>query len=401
MKRPRKRVEQSGYVEGPKDGSYFLRYWTEPDGDGKRHRKAVEIGIKGQFASKTEANLSVEAATLRRRLNAGIYGKTMGQVIDQFEQDNLPGRLNTRATALVLLQHCRDRWDTESVSEMADPRFSKRIEGWLDGLHFLHPCKNETKPRPLAYLTKCNVHKQMSLLFNLAMRQGYIPSTMNPMDFVRVHKTGIPLRRQTLKSDILDHFFGDPDIPAHVKVIAHVARLTGLRISEILGLKKDDLNLDTGTLQVSRRIYRRNVDAPKSVKSGEPIPFPDELIDILNQWFKSSSYYPNFEGWIFASPRTGSPYSASSMQENYIRPFGRVNNIRKFGWHTFRHSYKQFLEDNGVSPEVVQRLMRHSDYRTTAGYGSGLVMDRLRSGQVVAVDAMHQPAVVSPRKRWA
>ena len=90
MKRPRKRVEQVGYVEGPKDGSYFLRYWSEPDAGGKRSRRAVEVGTKNQFGDRTQANLSVEAAVLRRQINAGVLEQDHGSNHSHFERDKMP-----------------------------------------------------------------------------------------------------------------------------------------------------------------------------------------------------------------------------------------------------------------------------------------------------------------------
>jgi integrase len=60
----------------------------------------------------------------------------------------------------------------------------------------------------------------------------------------RRRRTPQALWRWTLTVDQVWMFFDDPDIPEHVKVMAHVARLTGLRISKILGLKDKSFDLD-------------------------------------------------------------------------------------------------------------------------------------------------------------
>lgn len=399
MKRPRKRVEQLGYVEGPKDGSFFLRYWSEPDEGGKRIRRAIEVGTKGQFRNKEGANLSVEAAELRRRINAGVVGKTVGQVLALYERDALPKRLNTRATVQAALIHCREKWGEEPIALLADPTQSKRIEGWLDGLQS-RPTKN-CAAKPLAVTTKHTVKIQMGKLFEYAMRLGYLPSTINPMKFTRLAKGEEPKRRQTLTVDQMWMFLDDPRIPEHVKVMVHVARLTGLRISEILGLRDEDFNLDKMLLQVHRRVFLRGVDAPKSKRSGDPIPFPEELYQILSVWLKSPGFVPTPAGWLFASPHTGFPWYASDLCARYLSPWGRAHGIEKFGWHTLRHTYKQFLEDSGVHPVVVQRLMRHSSYQVTDGYGSGVDLNRLRDGQKAVVEAKSRPVLVVARKRWA
>lgn len=403
MKQPRKRVEQVGYVEGPKDGSYFLRYWGEPDGVTKRQRRAVEVGTKNQFRSREEANLSVEAAVLRRQINAGVLGRTMGQVIAHFERDKMPLRGNTRILVRANLNHCREKWQDEPISELASPANSKRIEGWLNSLRRRQVRKN-TPDLPVSLATKKNIRQQMSALFNFAMRQGYIPSMENPIRFVKIDRDAKPERRQTLTPGLLDSFFQDPEVPEYVKVMAQIARFTGLRISEIRGLKEEDFNLNAHPIEltVHRRLFRREVGPPKSEASGEPVPVCEELYEILSAWIKSPLFCPNTEGWMFASPRTGIAYSSEGTQSKILAPWGRKHGVKRMGWHTFRHSFKQFLDDNDVRDSVIKRLMRHSSYIVTERYGSGKKMEQLEAGLAIAVEAMRPKLVVVERKKkWA
>lgn len=396
MKRPRKRVEQLGYVEGPKDGSYFLRYWSEPDAEGDRTRKSIEIGAKNQFSSRQEANLSMEAATLRRRINAGILGKTMGQLIAQFESSAMPSRSNTIRATMWCLRLCREQWAEDLIADLALPTQSQRIKGWLDGLQ-----SAGAVPKPLRLQSKIRVSAQMSNLFNFAMRRGWIPSTINPMKFVRLKKDLEDPPSRVLTVDQMWAFLDRPDLPKHVKVMAQVARLTGLRISEILGLQDEDFDLDEMTLAVQRRIDNRNIDRPKSKKSSEPIPVPKELYDILCDWLKSEEFVHTPEQWFFASPFTNFPWNANQLRDSWLTPWGREHGIQKFGWHSFRHTYKQLLEDRNVPQFVVQRLMRHASYKTTQKYGSGVSLELLREGQLRAAETHSQPELVVKKKRWA
>lgn len=402
MKRQRQREEQVGYVEGPKDGSYFLRYWSnEPGPDGHRTRRAVEVGRKGQFRSKEQAHASMEAATLRRRINAGILGRTVGQVIAQYERDGLPRRDNTRLTAVTCLKYCREKWETEPIAELADPTRAKVLEGWINDLRTRVP-KKQAQSRDASYYVKRNVRQQMAHVFNFAMRQGFIPSQINPMKFVKVEVIEAPERKQTLTPAQIEAFFRDPEIPEHVRTIAQVAKFTGLRISEILGLRTSDFDLDKMTITVRRRMFHQKTAGPKTKKSGEAIPFPEELFELLNRWRKSKYFLETEEQWIFASLRTNGPYDANGMQQDYLHPWGKKHDIKRFGWHTFRHSYKQFLEDSGTRAEVIQRLMRHSSYQVTAGYGSGIEMETLQAGQMAAAAAMKRKlTLVKQQRRWA
>jgi integrase len=382
-------------VEGPKNGSYFLRYWGSPDGEGKRSRCAIEIGLKGQFNSKEEASYSIEAAKLRRRINAGAIGRTVGQIAAEFERDAMPKRANTRATDLTCLRHIVKKWDTEPIAGLTETTESKRLEGWLDRM------RRFDGSQELSYSAKKNVRQQMATLFDFAMKQGYIPTNVNPMERVHLVQREEPRRRQKLSPKLLDLFFASPDIPEYVKVIAHVAKRTGFRISEILGLKKEDFDLDSNLVTVRRRIYREEIAGPKSKKSGDPVPFDEELFRILSAWLKSPGNYPNFEGWLFCSPMTRRPYSADGMQLSHLRPFGLRHGIEKFGWHSFRHGFKDYLKEAETPLDEIKRLMRHSKIQTTDGYGSESSMETLRRRQAAAIALMERPAVEPKKRKWA
>lgn len=399
MKRQRKRIRQNGSIDGPVNGSFYLRYWSAEDVTGRRVRKTAEIGTKGQFASKQAAGLSVEAALLRDQVNAGVAGATLGEVIVLYERAAMPQRVNTKKTAQAYLFHCREKWADEPIAVLALPSQSQRLQGWLDGLQS-RPTKN-CKSKPLAANTKKGIKIQMGLLFKFAMQRGFIPSVIDPMHFIKLKKGVKPGRRQTLTIDELWAFLDDPSIPEHVKVMAHVARLTGLRISEILGLQESDFDLDKMQLAVQRRIFLRDVDGPKTTRSGDPIPVSEELYGILSSWLKSPRFNSTEDGWLFASWVTGFPWYASELRRSYLTPWGVAHGIKQFGWHTFRHSFKQFLENAAVHPVVIQRLMRHSSYQVTDGYGSGVDMDRLRDGQQKAAETKGQPQLVVKKKRWA
>src|SRR5438105_6026010 len=43
----------------------------------------------------------------------------------------------------------------------------------------------------------------------------------------------------------------------------------------------------------------------------------------------------------------------------------RTRNRKKFGWHTFRHTYSTLLRSVGTEFKVIQELLRHSSLRST------------------------------------
>jgi site-specific recombinase XerD len=91
------------------------------------------------------------------------------------------------------------------------------------------------------------------------------------------------------------------------------------------------------------------------------------LADALMQWRKRSSYI-NRDDWVFASKRYRGrrPYWGQAILRKYIRPAAqRVGIQKRFGWHTFRHTYSTLLRSVGTEFKVMQELLRHSSLRST------------------------------------
>jgi integrase len=89
--------------------------------------------------------------------------------------------------------------------------------------------------------------------------------------------------------------------------------------------------------------------------------------------------------WVFASAKTGGPYSDATILNNYIKPAALKIGIKGVGWHTFRHSYKSWMAAAKISPAHMKHLMRHSDIETTMNvYGKTLSSEMRAANAVVA-----------------
>ena len=80
------------------------------------------------------------------------------------------------------------------------------------------------------------------------------------------------------------------------------------------------------------------------------------------------------EGWLFANPVTGKPYHQEEIQKRHIRKAGIEAKIGSdIGWHTFRHSYRSWLDETGAPLTVQKELMRHASIQTTMNiYGKAM-----------------------------
>ena len=80
--------------------------------------------------------------------------------------------------------------------------------------------------------------------------------------------------------------------------------------------------------------------------------------------------------------RTG----ARRSWRKYIRPVaGSVGIQKRFGWHTFRHTYSTLLRSVGTEFKVMQELVRHSSLRSTLDVYTQAVTPAKHAAQAAVV----------------
>ena len=97
-------------------------------------------------------------------------------------------------------------------------------------------------------------------------------------------------------------------------------------------------------------------------KSGKPrhIPLSDEAVSVI----RSIPHVPG-NPWLFPGHAPGKPLSDIYLFWNRIRQKLGLGDVRI---HDLRHTFASFLVNTGHSLYEVQKLLGHSDPRTTMRY---------------------------------
>ena len=164
----------------------------------------------------------------------------------------------------------------------------------------------------------------------------------------------------------------------------------GLRISECLALRWSDVDWLNRLLRVERGIVQQIVDDVKTDDSRRTLTIASELLDVLKLW-KQTTQFSAPENWIFASPvQIGRlPYSYTGVKQELQRAADAAG-IGHLRSHTFRHTYRTWLDSVGTPVGVQQRLMRHADIRTTMNiYGDAATPDMREASGKVAMLALN------------
>jgi integrase len=211
---------------------------------------------------------------------------------------------------------------------------------------------------------------------DFAMWCGVIEVSRNPIDLVVVESASRRIRKprnltaeqfQKLKAQLKEPF----------DTLALVSVCLGLRVSEALGLRWRDIDWLNGKISVERGIVRQVVDDVKTDSSRKSLSIDKDLLLVLKLW-KQKTQFGSDEDWVFASPlKLGRlPYSYTGFWRELERA-ATAAGIGHLGTHAFRHTYRSWLDAVGTPIAVQQKLMRHSDIRTTMNIYGDVVTDEM------------------------
>ena len=99
------------------------------------------------------------------------------------------------------------------------------------------------------------------------------------------------------------------------------------------------------------------------------------------------------EGWVFPNPETGKPYWQDDICKDHIQPAAHKAGLgRNLGWHTFRHTYRTWLDSTGAPVSMQRELMRHASIQTTMNvYGRATISEAKRQANSKVVRMALKP----------
>jgi len=194
-------------------------------------------------------------------------------------------------------------------------------------------------------------------LFRWMLREGL--AEHNPATPVRAPKSGRHLPA-TLDADSIGQLLEIPcDTPLAIrdKAIMELFYSSGLRLSELAGLRWDQLDLGSGMVTVTGKGNRTRM-----------VPVGRMAKQALLEWRKSRVEFASFEQPnVFVSQR-GNPISPRTIQAR-IRYWARHQGIPQNIYpHLLRHSFASHMLESSGDLRAVQELLGHADISTTQVY---------------------------------
>ena len=204
----------------------------------------------------------------------------------------------------------------------------------------------------------------------------------NPADDLHAPRTFAALPR-FLSLDEVDRLLEAPDIThprgLRDRALIEVLYATGLRVSELVGLRIQDVRLGEGYLQCEGKGSKQRI-----VPLGEvAIGWVRRYLDEARPRLQSRRETP----WLFVNARGGGRLSRSGFWRT-LKAYGQAAGVRSaLSPHVLRHSFATPLLERGADLRAIPAMLGHADLSTTQIY-THVLEARLRQ----VYDAFHPRA---------
>jgi len=146
-------------------------------------------------------------------------------------------------------------------------------------------------------------------------------------------------------------------VPDQHRLMIHFMLRTGLRISEVLGLRWQDVDREKREVRVRQGVVYGKVGAPKSKRSRRSVPVEDGLLRDLAAR-RLAATHSGDDDLVFGTA-TGKP-AHTSNHYRWLKPAVREAGVPWAGFHDLRHTFASRLFHAGKMVTVVSKLLGHS-----------------------------------------
>jgi len=207
-----------------------------------------------------------------------------------------------------------------------------------------------------------SVNRKISTLktfFKFLMREGVIEK--NPTDKVAIPKMGkkLPVFVQEKEMNrLLDgRFFTEDFEGRRDKAVVSLFYGTGIRLSELVGIRFPDLNLIEKMVKVNGKRDKQRL-----------VPFPLEISGVLNDYIElRNELFPAAENFLFLTG-SGEPVYNKLIYRIVKRQLSLVTTVEKKSPHILRHSYATHLLNRGADLNAIKELLGHANLAATQIY---------------------------------
>ena len=316
-----------------------------------------------------------------KRRKPFVARKTVGWTFDEVKQKSFPvyqfiGYYETRKEALTALtDYNADPYDLH-IDQIT---FSEVYEKWSEE-HFPKVSESNIKGYKASFNTCSDLHdlrmvdiklihlqkvvdnsgkntptlKKMKIMFGLmwdycVKYEILKPEKRDMIRYLDIKEAGNPNRmnREPFTKKEVDIVWKNVEANEYIQIIL-ILIYTGVRVSELLDLKKEDVHLD------DRWFYVRESKTTAGIRE---VPIADKIHPFFCNWMNKDSE------WFICTPE-GEHFLYRNYYDSYWKPF--MNHMMlTHRPHDTRHTCISLLTTAGVDPRIIKQIVGHKGQGVT------------------------------------
>jgi len=353
---------------------WLVRIYVGRDPETRR-RKYVGKFIHGGLRS-AQAHLNRKFAERDLGRNIRSSRQTVGQYLDHWLDICARPRLRAKSFrdySGLLARYVRPHLGSRSFGELSPAEIQKLYSDLLN--------------RKLSPRTICYTHAVLFSALRQAVRWKLLLT--NPAE--DVHLPRQPRRRFSV-FDVRQAKQFIAAISGHeYEALFALALITGLRPSEYLALTWTDLDLERGTVCVSKTLEwqkgGRRFEDTKRERSRRMIKLQNWVISLLRKLEEGSKPAERRLGGLVFTSNLGGPIHESRFVGRHFKPLLRSADLPNVRLYDLRHTATTLALSAGVSPKIVSEQLGHSSVAFTLEVYSH-VLPHMQDTAAIKVEAL-------------
>ncbi len=329
-------------------------------------RKQQWLSVKG---TKKEAEKKL--SELLTQLDAGVYIKpsntSLAAYLERWMKDYVQPNLSPRTAEgynTIVTQHLIPKLGKITLTQLRPEHLQKYYSEMLE-----RGCVDKTGG--LSAQTVRHHHTALHKALQTAVEWGLL--SRNVADAVKPPRTQRPEMQVWSEDEITQFLEYSKKTPYHA--LFYVALFTGMRRSEMLALRWQDVDLMLGHIAINRTIHQLKdlsyiFRPPKTAKGRRTVALTPSTIKVLKehrekQWLNYAMIGKpvSEEDFVFATIE-GKPLRPNTITHAWTT-IAQHAGVKQIRLHDARHSHASLMLKQGIHPKIVQERLGHASISVT------------------------------------
>ncbi|MBN8702294.1 MAG: tyrosine-type recombinase/integrase [Bacteroidetes bacterium] len=152
--------------------------------------------------------------------------------------------------------------------------------------------------------------------------------------------------------------FGDDYVGYRNRLIIELFYTTGIRLSELLNIKENDIDISNQTIKVLGKRNKERI-----------VPISEKLVESITSYMQifRKTFPENTNAQIFCTEK-GTPLYAKAVYDLVKKYLSLVTTVDKKSPHVLRHTFATHMLNNGADINAIKEILGHASLAATQIY---------------------------------